>query len=206
MNRGLKSVLICLSALVVMTGTVRLVGYLPKDIANQSKTFLDKLAKNSLVAYGETSKLITFDSCSTEGLRWSLDTEIVNVVADAARQHSLDQELVFAVIHAESRFKKNAVSQRGAKGLMQLMPATATWLGVKNPYSVRENVFAGTRYLSYLLDKFEGDLELALAAYNAGPGNVARYNNRIPPFRETRAYVKKVVCSYKTLRAQALDA
>ena len=116
-------------------------------------------------------------------------------VIQAANSHAVEPELVFAVITAESRCRSNARSRSGAVGLMQLMPKTANWLGVKNPYSPRENVFAGTKYLAYLLERFDSDVPLALAAYNAGPTRVRRHGG-IPPFRETRSYVRKVLLYY----------
>ena len=122
-------------------------------------------------------------------------------VAVAARSTNLDPALVHALIFVESGHRQQAVSPKGAVGLMQLMPATASRYGVKAPAtSHQDNLRAGTRYLRDLLDLFENRLDLALAAYNAGEGAVKRYGNRIPPFAETRSYVPSVMEKYKELR------
>jgi soluble lytic murein transglycosylase-like protein len=122
------------------------------------------------------------------------------VIRDASREHGVDPRLVAAVMRRESAWNENAVSPVGACGLMQLMPDTAKFLGVNNIFDVRENVFGGTRYLRTLLDAFNGDVDLALAAYNAGPGAVQKYRG-VPPYRETRAYVAAVRGTYeKALR------
>lgn len=118
------------------------------------------------------------------------------IIAEAASTHRVDPRLVAAVMRRESAFNANAVSRVGAQGLMQLMPATAQFLGVTNPFDARQNVFGGTRYLRTLLDTFDGNLDLALAAYNAGPGAVQKYKG-VPPYRETRAYVAAVRAAYE---------
>jgi soluble lytic murein transglycosylase-like protein len=114
----------------------------------------------------------------------------------AAHRHGLDPELVLAVVGVESAFKPDAVSPKGARGLMQLMPATAASLGVEDSFDPEENLDGGTRHLGTLLELYDGDVERALAAYNAGEGAVARHGG-IPPFRETREYVRKVLERYR---------
>ena len=112
-------------------------------------------------------------------------------VEEAARLHQVSADLVKSVIAVESEFDQWAVSSKGARGLMQLMPATARLLGVADSFDARQNIFAGTQYLRSLLDQFGGDVALALAAYNAGPGAVLRHGG-VPPYRETRGYVQKI--------------
>ncbi|HEX9803537.1 MAG TPA: lytic transglycosylase domain-containing protein [Gammaproteobacteria bacterium] len=115
----------------------------------------------------------------------------------AARAFSLEPALIHAVISAESGYNPLARSPKGAKGLMQLMPGTAKRYGVENPLDPEQNIHGGAAYLSYLLKLFGNDLNLALAAYNAGEGTVMEYGNRIPPYRETKQYVPKVLSYYK---------
>jgi soluble lytic murein transglycosylase-like protein len=109
----------------------------------------------------------------------------------ACRRHALDPALVKAVIHAESRFDPLAISPRGAVGLMQIDPITARALGIKDPFNPQHNIDGGVRYLKELLDTFEGDQRLALAAYNAGLTQVYRHNG-VPPFKDTKKYIKQV--------------
>jgi soluble lytic murein transglycosylase-like protein len=114
-----------------------------------------------------------------------------DIVQEAAQLYDMDPNLIRAVMQAESAFHPYAVSRAGAEGLMQLMPELATEMGVSNAFDPRENIMGGVRYLKRLLDYHDGNLDLALASYNAGPGNVERYGG-IPPFRETRNYVKTI--------------
>lgn len=115
-----------------------------------------------------------------------------DVIERASRVYGLERNLVRAVIHVESYFDPAAVSPKGARGLMQLMPDTADMLGVRHVHEVEENIMAGAKYLSFLLRKYEGNLKLALAAYNAGEASVEKFNG-IPPFRETVDYVDRVL-------------
>ena len=122
------------------------------------------------------------------------------LIALVSKRYQLDADLVHAVVRAESAYDPNAVSHAGAVGLMQLMPATARQFGVKNRRDPSQNLQGGSRFLSYLLRRFDNDLSLALAAYNAGEGAVMRYGKRIPPYRETQNYVRKVLTFYRRAR------
>ena len=125
----------------------------------------------------------------------SISTPYDDLIHTSARKHKVDPALVKAVMRAESNFNSKDVSHKGASGLMQLMPKTAKMMGVKNIFSPTENINAGTLYLSYMLEEFNGDIEKALAAYNAGPGAVKKYKD-IPPYQETRRYIKTVYGYY----------
>ena len=123
-------------------------------------------------------------------------------ITEASRKHGVHENLIKSVITAESCFKIRARSHKGARGLMQLMPATARRFGVKNSYSSHQNIGAGTRYLRWLLDRYKGNMHFALAGYNAGEGKVDRYGG-IPPYKETREYVRRVMGVYKTLHGKS---
>jgi len=113
------------------------------------------------------------------------------IIQEAASLHGVDPDLVRAMIEIESRFDPRAASGAGAKGLMQLMPRTAKAVGIEDPFDPRQNIFGGVKYLSQMMERYNGNTALALAAYNAGPGNVRRHRG-VPPFRETRGYVSKI--------------
>jgi soluble lytic murein transglycosylase-like protein len=123
------------------------------------------------------------------------------MVTEAATIHGLDPYLILSVMRHESGFNRNAISPKGASGLMQLMPATAARFGVRNIFDVRENILGGAKYLRWLLERFNGDVRLALAGYNAGEGAVEFYGNRIPPFFETQNYVRAIYSRYVGLRS-----
>ena len=125
-------------------------------------------------------------------------SRLVPMINDAARAYGLDPKLVHAVIRAESGYNTNAVSSKGAIGLMQLIPATAQRYGVQDSYDPGQNIQGGTRYLRDLMKMFNGNLELAIAGYNAGENAVIRAGNRIPPYPETMAYVPKVLNFYRS--------
>lgn len=124
------------------------------------------------------------------------------IIAHYADVYGVAYPLVKAVIKAESGYNPKATSRKGAKGLMQLMPATADAFDCDDPYDPESNIGTGIRYLRYLNDLYAGDLRLMLAGYNAGPGNVAKYGRKVPPFPETKAYVSKVLAYYDEYRQQ----
>jgi soluble lytic murein transglycosylase-like protein len=124
-----------------------------------------------------------------------------DLIHDKAQKYDVDPALVAAVVETESRFHRTARSPVGAQGLMQLMPRTGRWLGATNLYDAEQNVDAGVKYLKYLQGRFDGNLKNTIAAYNAGEGNVQRYGG-VPPFRETRSYVKQVMTRYQQRKKQ----
>jgi soluble lytic murein transglycosylase len=152
--------------------------------------------------YVDKNGVVHFSNCpTTPGYRVyvrevprlrRISTHYDTVITAAAREHGLPVSLIKAVIKAESNFDPYAVSKRGARGLMQIMPETARELGIVDLFDPQENIFGGTRYLKELLRQFDGSLPLALAAYNAGPRRV-RSRNAVPPIEETRTFVRRVM-------------
>ncbi|MFN0121021.1 MAG: lytic transglycosylase domain-containing protein [Blastocatellia bacterium] len=126
------------------------------------------------------------------------------LIASASARHQVDATLIYLVMRQESSFNQRAVSRVGARGLMQLMPASARRFGVSNVHDPAQNIDGGVRYLKFLLDLYQRDLNLTLAAYNAGEHAVARYNGRVPPYRETRNYVHRINTAYR--RAMSIAA
>lgn len=120
-------------------------------------------------------------------------------IVDSSRRYAIDPLLIYAQMHQESSFKIRATSHKGASGLMQLMPATARRFGVTSIYDPRQNIDAGVKYMRWLLDTFNGDVVLALAGYNAGEGAVMKYGWRVPPYRETQEYVRRISSRYNMI-------
>ena len=154
---------------------------------------------------GKTENLITANSQKENRAKSektdprSVENEIEHSIEKASRKYNLPSDLIKGVIKAESDFQVKAESSAGALGLMQLMPATAEELGVKDPFDIDQNIDGGSRYLRNMMDRFGNDPRKALAAYNAGPGTVERYNGKVP-YKETRHYVARVL-KYSGLRA-----
>lgn len=122
-------------------------------------------------------------------------SQLISMINQVAQKHGVDEKLVQALIKQESGFNPNAKSKVGAIGLMQLMPSTAKAMGVKNPYNATQNVEGGVKYLKSMLSKYNGNVILALAAYNAGPNAVDKYSG-VPPYKETQNYVKNILANY----------
>lgn len=138
------------------------------------------------------------------------NAEIDSFIVDSGKRNSVDPLLLYSIMHQESTFKPRAMSYKGARGLMQLMPGTAARFGVNSIWDPRQNIEGGTRYMRFLLDTFNGDVNLALAGYNAGEGAVMKYGYRVPPYSETQEYVRRISRRYNLIRdplsAQAANA
>lgn len=128
--------------------------------------------------------------------------EIDSYIEDSSALYNIDPLLIYAQMNQESSFKRKATSHKGASGLMQLMPDTAKRFGVKNIYNPKQNIKAGVKYMRWLLDRFGGDVRLALAGYNAGEGAVKKHGNKIPPYRETQNYVARIMAHYEQITNQ----
>lgn len=166
-------------------------GFADREMANYSGT------KGSM-SNGEYSNLLMRSANSMKGFTTG-DVVIDSYIVDSSRKYSIDPLLIYAQMHQESSFKLKATSYKGASGLMQLMPATARRLGVTNIYDPKQNIEGGVKYMRMLLDMFGQDIPLALAGYNAGEGAVMKYGNNIPPYNETREYVRRITARYASI-------
>lgn len=128
------------------------------------------------------------------------NSDVDNFIVESSTRYSVDPLLIYSVMHQESSFKARAKSYKGASGLMQLMPATAARLGVKNIWDPKQNIEGGVKYMRFLLDLFGGDVRLALAGYNAGEGAVMKYGYNVPPYSETQEYVRRIGKRYSIIR------
>ncbi len=156
-------------------------GYAEREIANAASK------GGARISMGSSSGMKGF----TTG-----DATIDSYIVDSSRRYDIDPLLIYAQMHQESSFKLKALSNKGASGLMQLMPGTARRLGVTNIYDPKQNIEGGIKYMRMLLDMFGQDIRLALAGYNAGEGAVMKYGNSIPPYNETREYVRRITARY----------
>jgi soluble lytic murein transglycosylase-like protein len=128
------------------------------------------------------------------------NTDVDNFIVESGKRNSVDPLLLYSIMHQESSFKPRAMSYKGARGLMQLMPGTASRFGVTNIWDPKQNIEGGARYMRFLLDLFSDDVRLALAGYNAGEGAVMKYGYQVPPYSETREYVRRIGNRYSMIR------
>jgi hypothetical protein len=150
----------------------------------------------------DLESLAKSDSSSLRARGWSTGSaKIDSLIRQNAAKFGVDPYLIFCVMEQESHFNPRALSPKGARGLMQLMPGTAARFGVRKPHDPAQNIAGGTRYLKQLLTQFRGRVDLVLASYNAGEGAVIKYGHRVPPYRETRAYVKRISFRYKRAKS-----
>jgi len=159
---------------------------------NQGESEFETVLKDEASALDKSTQSKTSFKGSTIGSNIKSPKEFEEFINASSKKYNISPKIIKALIKAESSFNPNSLSSSGAIGLMQLMPATAKSLGVKNPYDPAQNIDGGVKYLSYQLKRFDGNLEYALAAYNAGPGAVIKYGG-IPPYKETQNYVKKIM-------------
>ena len=128
------------------------------------------------------------------------NSDVDTYIVESGKRNSVDPLLLYSIMHQESSFKPRAMSYKGARGLMQLMPPTAARFGVRNIWDPKQNIEGGARYMRFLLDLFEGDVRLALAGYNAGEGAVMKYGYKVPPYSETQEYVRRISKRYSLIR------
>ena len=153
---------------------------------------IDHIEREDLETLGES------DSSTKKARGWTTGSQkIDSLIKQNGAKHGVDPYLIFCVMEQESHFNSRALSPKGARGLMQLMPGTSARLGVRRPSDPAQNISGGTRYLKQLLQRFDGRIDLVLASYNAGEGAVMKFGRRVPPYRETRDYVKRISYRYR---------
>ena len=157
-------------------------------------TRVDRIEVEDVVAVAQSGKKASGWSTGRTGLD--------SLIRQNGYKYNVDPYLIFLVMEQESHFNTRALSPKGARGLMQLMPGTAARFGVRRPHDAAQNISGGTRYLRELLNRFNNRVDLVLASYNAGEGAVAKFGNRVPPYQETRNYVKKISYRYKRTTAR----
>ena len=170
----------------------------PSQASAQTPSQTSRALRSSEVTYGPPS-LSMADASALDGFSTG-DASIDRFIVDSGTRNGVDPVLLYAIMHRESSFKRNALSPKGARGLMQLMPGTAARFGVTNIFDPRQNIEGGARYVRILLDMFDGDVRLALAGYNAGEGAVLKYGRRVPPYSETQEYVRRISERYELMR------
>jgi hypothetical protein len=187
--RTVSIVLFCLLFFIASSSLADIYKYVDDNgVVCYTDTPIDKKADRIYKDNSSTSKDIA-------QVTYEDSTNFHSIINKKAETYDIDPSLIKAVIETESNWNSMALSRKGAMGLMQLMPSTASDMEVRNPFNPEENIEGGTKYLKYLLERFQGDLTLALAAYNAGPNAVEKYGY-IPPYTETRQYVSKVLSLY----------
>lgn len=157
------------------------------------------LLKPTALSYDPLAPLATNDVSPLHGYTTG-NAQIDGYLIDAGTRNGIDPLLLYSIMHQESSFKSRAISPKGARGLMQLMPGTAMRFGVTNIFDPRQNIEGGARYVRFLLERFDGDVNLTLAGYNAGEGAVEKYGWHVPPYAETQEYVRRISRRYSLLR------
>jgi soluble lytic murein transglycosylase-like protein len=183
------------------------------DLENSDKELADahakvETARNQIAEANKPKPILptASENLAASNVAWSTgNMTIDNLVRFYGNKYGVDPYLIFCLMHQESRFTNSAVSPKGAQGLMQLMPGTAARYGVTNPYDVAQSISGGTRYLKDLLQMFNGRIDLALAGYNAGENAVIKYGYNIPPYEETRNYVRLITARYGKRPAPAVS-
>lgn len=157
------------------------------------------LVKPTILFADQPVSIASADASSLRGYTTG-SAQVDSYLIDSGTRNGVDPLLLYSVMHQESSFKSQAISPKGARGLMQLMPGTAARFGVTSIFEPRQNIEGGARYLRFLLDRFDGDVNLALAGYNAGEGAVEKYGWRIPPYAETQEYVRRISRRYSLIQ------
>jgi soluble lytic murein transglycosylase-like protein len=174
-----------------LVGDIKAAQSIAKQVAGGVASGVQSAVSSPLQAVTEAPKKIAVISEKVRQDFFHKEVPFGSIIYQEAKKNNLRPELIAAVVQAESKFQPTARSGAGALGLMQLVPKTGRWMGARNLHNPAENISAGAKYLRYLHDRFDGDETAVIAAYNAGEGNVKRFNG-VPPFRETRQYVRKV--------------